>query len=155
MRQAKIWSHGSLLIWRIYVSFGRNELMSAPSQNCTGVLRCTLSEDCVFGVNLLGNPGSTQWLESLYSVTISLHNPMEGNFVTHQCSTRSSNWSLENGRHSCLSCRTTIHCHLPRNKYRLVIPNLLTLANRKTGGRLNKKDGLTRYGDSHVKDKTS
>ena len=26
---------------------------------------------------------------------------------------------------------------------------------QKTGGRLNKKDGLTRYGDSHVKDKTS
>ena len=25
----------------------------------------------------------------------------------------------------------------------------------ETGGRLNKKDGLTRYGDSHVKDKTS
>ena len=25
----------------------------------------------------------------------------------------------------------------------------------KPGGRLNKKDGLTRYGDSHVKDKTS
>ena len=24
-----------------------------------------------------------------------------------------------------------------------------------TGGRLNKKDGLTRCGDSHVKDKTS
>ena len=24
-----------------------------------------------------------------------------------------------------------------------------------SGGRLNKKDGLTRYGDSHVKDKTS
>ena len=24
-----------------------------------------------------------------------------------------------------------------------------------TGGRLNKKDVLTRYGDSHVKDKTS
>ena len=23
------------------------------------------------------------------------------------------------------------------------------------GGRLNKKDGLTRYGNSHVKDKTS
>ena len=23
-----------------------------------------------------------------------------------------------------------------------------------TGGRLNKKDGLTRYGNSHVKDKT-
>ena len=26
---------------------------------------------------------------------------------------------------------------------------------KTTGGRLNKKDGLTRYGDSHVKDKTS
>ena len=25
----------------------------------------------------------------------------------------------------------------------------------KAGGRLNKKDSLTRYGDSHVKDKTS
>ena len=24
-----------------------------------------------------------------------------------------------------------------------------------SGGRLNKKDGLTKYGDSHVKDKTS
>ena len=27
--------------------------------------------------------------------------------------------------------------------------------NKHPGGRLNKKDGLTRYGDSHVKDKTS
>ena len=26
---------------------------------------------------------------------------------------------------------------------------------RRPGGRLNKKDGLTKYGDSHVKDKTS
>ena len=26
---------------------------------------------------------------------------------------------------------------------------------KESGGRLNKKDGLTRYGDSHVKDKTS
>ena len=26
---------------------------------------------------------------------------------------------------------------------------------KSPGGRLNKKDGLTRYGDSHVKDKTS
>ena len=29
------------------------------------------------------------------------------------------------------------------------------LVNRDPGPRLNKKDGLTRYGDSHVKDKTS
>ena len=26
---------------------------------------------------------------------------------------------------------------------------------KEPGGRLNKKDGLTRYGDSHVKDNTS
>ena len=32
--------------------------------------------------------------------------------------------------------------------------NIILLAAR-SGGRLNKKDGLTRYGDSHVKDKTS
>ena len=32
----------------------------------------------------------------------------------------------------------------------------LNYARKKTpGGRLNKKDGLTRYGNSHVKDKTS
>ena len=30
-----------------------------------------------------------------------------------------------------------------------------TLYVKIPGGRLNKKDGLTRYGDSHVKDKTS
>ena len=28
-------------------------------------------------------------------------------------------------------------------------------AAKTPGGRLNKKDGLSRYGDSHVKDKTS
>ena len=31
----------------------------------------------------------------------------------------------------------------------------LFLAHTRPGGRLNKKDGLTRYGNSHVKDKTS
>ena len=34
--------------------------------------------------------------------------------------------------------------------YRMSMLNL-----QKSGGRLNKKDGLTRYGNSHVKDKTS
>ena len=29
------------------------------------------------------------------------------------------------------------------------------LVDSDAGGRLNKKDGLTSYGDSHVKDKTS
>ena len=32
---------------------------------------------------------------------------------------------------------------------------LSTITRTRPGGRLNKKDGLTRYGDSHVKDKTS
>ena len=31
----------------------------------------------------------------------------------------------------------------------------MTVSKMDPGGRLNKKDGLTRYGDSHVKDKTS
>ena len=35
----------------------------------------------------------------------------------------------------------------PTDAYMIILLN--------PGGRLNKKDGLTRYGDSHVKDKTS
>ena len=31
----------------------------------------------------------------------------------------------------------------------------MNTASLAPGGRLNKKDGLTRYGNSHVKDKTS
>ena len=34
-------------------------------------------------------------------------------------------------------------------------PVLLNASIKKDRGRLNKKDGLTRYGDTHVKDKTS
>ena len=33
--------------------------------------------------------------------------------------------------------------------------NAIDIMISSPGGRLNKKDGLTRYGDSHVKDKTS
>ena len=33
--------------------------------------------------------------------------------------------------------------------------DLFVLTDKEPGGRLNKKDGLTRYGNSHVKDKTS
>ena len=33
--------------------------------------------------------------------------------------------------------------------------HLCSVEHRDAGGRLNKKDGLTRYGNSHVKDKTS
>ena len=40
-----------------------------------------------------------------------------------------------------------------RNKYILV--HSYEENEKVSGGRLNKKDGLTRYGDSHVKDKTS
>ena len=37
----------------------------------------------------------------------------------------------------------------------LFIPRVFPGQISPSGGRLNKKDGLTRYGDSHVKDKTS
>ena len=37
----------------------------------------------------------------------------------------------------------------------LYIVNTVAVDHLRPGGRLNKKDGLTRYGDSHVKDKTS
>ena len=41
-----------------------------------------------------------------------------------------------------------------RNLYRIWIAGKKSLVKRTPGGRLNKKDGLTRYGNSHVKDKT-
>ena len=45
---------------------------------------------------------------------------------------------------------------LPRNVTFGVYPDFGNGHRQKdTGGRLNKKDGLTRYGDPHVKDKTS
>ena len=37
----------------------------------------------------------------------------------------------------------------------LAVPKLKALSWNAPGGRLNKKDGLTGYGDPHVKDKTS
>ena len=37
----------------------------------------------------------------------------------------------------------------------LAAVDILSSSLTSSGGRLNKKDGLTRYGDSHVKDKTS
>ena len=39
--------------------------------------------------------------------------------------------------------------------YKTKTVSQLSYGNCLSGGRLNKKDGLTRYGDSHVKDKTS
>ena len=39
---------------------------------------------------------------------------------------------------------------IPYQRNRVYILNIIA-----PEGRLNKKDGLTRYGDSHVKDKTS
>ena len=39
---------------------------------------------------------------------------------------------------------------------RMFVQQLLETNDKETPvGRLNKKDGVTRYGDSHVKDKTS
>ena len=39
--------------------------------------------------------------------------------------------------------------------YRGAAAKFMAYLSKRPGGRLNKKDGLTRYGDSHVKDKTS
>ena len=43
----------------------------------------------------------------------------------------------------------------PESDHRPVSLSLTCSSSITPGGRLNKKDGLTRYGDSHVKDKTS
>ena len=44
--------------------------------------------------------------------------------------------------------------------FQLFVQNMVTFWQHQSyvigpGGRLNKKDSLTRYGDSHIKDKTS
>ena len=44
---------------------------------------------------------------------------------------------------------------IPCKCMKLVPFNGILVSSADTGPRLNKKDGLTRYGDSHVKDKTS
>ena len=49
--------------------------------------------------------------------------------------------------HKFQRCETNVRTH----HYNLNLAGTLPPA----GGRLNKKDGFTRYGDSHVKDKTS
>ena len=49
--------------------------------------------------------------------------------------------------------KTQITAGIPSDTLRLQLN--LALAEWEAGGRLNKKVGLTRYGNSHVKDKTS
>ena len=51
------------------------------------------------------------------------------------------------------SCFPTFWINLCYKKFDNLLPYVK--CQNITGGRLNKKDGLTRYGDSHVKDKTS
>ena len=48
-----------------------------------------------------------------------------------------------------------IEMRVKRDFHRIWIAMEKLLVKRGPGGRLNKKDGLTRYGDSHVKDKTA
>ena len=48
---------------------------------------------------------------------------------------------------------TNIQFILARSQFRYLLYFVYYMGD--TGGRLNKKDGLTRYGDPHVKDKTS
>ena len=55
------------------------------------------------------------------------------------------NWSISHGRQCILFARSV------DSFFNISFNNI----KQRPGGRLNKKDGLTRYGDSHVKDKTS
>ena len=48
-----------------------------------------------------------------------------------------------------------IQVHIIDNELDYLGSPLCVTTIQRTGPRLNKKDGLTRYGDSHVKDKTS
>ena len=55
-----------------------------------------------------------------------------------------------------------VHVCDPKHIWHNILLNIFVLTilylpchDKTAGGRLNKKDGLTRYGDSHVKDKTS
>ena len=49
----------------------------------------------------------------------------------------------------------TYNFHFLENRITSLYQTQITLFHTIPGGRLNKKDGLTRYGNSHVKDKTS
>ena len=59
--------------------------------------------------------------------------------------------------HSSLSQPLEAKLPICQKAYQALIKSLTGMKTKVTvpGGRLNKKDGLTRYGDSHVKDKTS
>ena len=46
-------------------------------------------------------------------------------------------------------------CSVAFNAHRAILDDVYQGFVNDPGGRLNKKDGLTRYGNSHVKDKTS
>ena len=59
-------------------------------------------------------------------------------------------WNLHHWLHWKLSIR-----QLPVYPMMKISSNWWHFHFREPGGRLNKKDGLTRYGNSHVKDKTS
>ena len=63
---------------------------------------------------------------------------------------------MNENRNSNITCITFYMCYLHFwYAHNLGAQVTKLLGCQKSGGRLNKKDGLTRYGDSHVKDKTS
>ena len=71
----------------------------------------------------------------------------------HQCNTADPLHS-RGALHTVLQCKTHSRAQLPGCGTKLAVC-LFFIGGRFFRGRLNKKDGLTRYGDSHVKDKTS
>ena len=59
-------------------------------------------------------------------------------------------WTLSNDKKYGSFSPKPLHSTTPTNQNMIITHTQL-----RSGGRLNKKDGLTRYGNSHVKDKTS
>ena len=83
--------------------------------------------------------------------------PLQRNNVAEMCP-----WSLVPGiltydtvqpRSICIAVKEFVKCR-PMGIFKMQVHETYD-GWRDPGGRLNKKDGLTRYGDSHVKDKTS
>ena len=105
--------------------------------------------------------GTANWLTNRFCS----HFKFDGNFALlwFHCWSSDRNKYLHIPRqHSCRVmyklCRDRfIRIELSETKYlsNLKYDGQTTVIRAPAGGRLNKKDGLTRYGDSHVKDKTS
>ena len=88
---------------------------------------CIKTYKCIVRTGHMCHQIETPWVEAILMSWVG-------------CIPQGNGWNWFNTKHipdkDHLQVKLNLHCKAP-------------------GGRLNKKDGLTRYGDSHVKDKTS